>query len=673
MVTELASKFTVLLAQEKHRLDCALGKALREGRANLVLQGYSSTDNVFLHMQQYEADIGERLATLLTTLFRLLANASAREINDNKPELEQLAKTWLQVHIDDCQTRLNELAEKNGAISPDQLDLGRDRLLNALAAELTILSATTPPAESKANRMSIDLDSLRALDPDRFELLVAEMLELSGFHNVVPFGGTGDEGIDIRAEWLEQLPTGDVLSRIWAVQCKRYSSPIGPKHIERILNAALEPPQDLLPAPPDFFLLATSSGLTVNARRVVERANGNRHKYSCRFVVWDGEAILRRIEPHERLLSKFFSPAIATPQSPRPEQVSMLRLSILIDSVEDDFVISFLCESESSSPICQRAQTKILRADFDALVDKCKSLSARPLVDRTKEDLLKQVGGAIQCLIPSSIQVTLRDHGECYIRIASNMHVVPFELAWDSATDEFLGSAKRVGRIQVADAPIRPLRVPAPSVLLIGEAEHSRFPSLPGSVEELREISALFSSWGISVTQLTGSSVSLTKIRAAIDQQSFQVVHFSGHGVANAPGGAGLVFSEGIVSLADIGRSDFGGALVFLSACSSGSALDEAARSYFQAGAIGLIGFVGPVTDRGAALIAVNFYREIGFGATLGDAMRTAREIQRRDLPDDYSWASLVLFGDPSRRVRESAQARSVPNTRPQADGTAAA
>jgi CHAT domain-containing protein len=119
-----------------------------------------------------------------------------------------------------------------------------------------------------------------------------------------------------------------------------------------------------------------------------------------------------------------------------------------------------------------------------------------------------------------------------------------------------------------------------------------------------------------------GASASLAKIREALDQKSFQVLHFSGHGVANAPEGSGILLQEGFVSLTNISRSDLGGTLIFLSACSSGSALDEAARSYFQSGAIGLIGFVGPVTDRGAALIAVNFYREIGSGATLGDAIR---------------------------------------------------
>ena len=525
--------------------------------------------------------------------------------------------------------------------------------------------------------MKINLSSLKNLNPARFELLIAELLELNGFHNVVAFGGTGDEGVDIRAEWFETLPTGNVLSTLWAVQCKRYSKPISPKHIEGILSAAIEPPKDLLPSPPDYFLLATSSHLTVNARRVVERANGNRQKYSCRFVVWDGEAILKHIEPHERILGKFFAPAEEPLGPPDAEQISLVRLSILLDPEgDDDFLISFLCESESLAPICQRAQTKISQDKFEELVHQCRHLSSRPLVDSfddQSESLLKKLGVLIYALIPASIQVTLREHGDCYIRISSNMHVVPFEIAWDASVGEYLGSGKRIGRIQVADIPIRPPHIPEASILLIGTANHSMFPHLPEAAEELREVSRVLASCGISVEQLSGPSATLSKIREILSQQSFQVIHFAGHGVADTQEGAGLALSEGVASFADLTQSDFGGALIFLSACSSGSALDEASKKYFQSGAVGLVGFVGPVTDKAANLIAVRFYIEIGRGSTLGDALRIAREAQRRELPGDYSWASLVLFGDPSRRVRDVPMRGHAPSSRPEADGSTAA
>jgi hypothetical protein len=177
MATELASRFTALLAQEKYRLDSALYKAIREGRANLVSRGgYSSTANIFLHKQQYETDIEERRATLLTKISSLLASASAREIRENRPELEKLATTWLQGHIYDCQAQLNELAEKNGSIPPDQIDLGRDRLLNALAAEL---ARAALPSVLVSSEVFVDLGRIEELSSlPRSEFDVSRLVRL---------------------------------------------------------------------------------------------------------------------------------------------------------------------------------------------------------------------------------------------------------------------------------------------------------------------------------------------------------------------------------------------------------------------------------------------------------------------------------------------------------------
>lgn len=138
MVNDLPSKFAALLEKEKRRFDRTLGNDLRELRA--TYGGGSLT--VLLMQQRYETDIEERLSTLLTTLKRLLASSSEREVRDNKPDLERLAQAWLQSHIEDCQSHLNEHVAKIGPEGSDQYDLGRDRILNALAVELDLLSVT---------------------------------------------------------------------------------------------------------------------------------------------------------------------------------------------------------------------------------------------------------------------------------------------------------------------------------------------------------------------------------------------------------------------------------------------------------------------------------------------------------------------------------------------------
>jgi hypothetical protein len=55
--------------------------------------------------------------------------------------------------------------------------------------------------------INVTPEALKSLTPDAFEQLVASLLAATGFRNVVSLGGSGDEGIDLRAEWLEELPT----------------------------------------------------------------------------------------------------------------------------------------------------------------------------------------------------------------------------------------------------------------------------------------------------------------------------------------------------------------------------------------------------------------------------------------------------------------------------------
>jgi hypothetical protein len=168
MVTELPSKFSALLAQEKRRFDRSLGEDLREIRANYG----NGSHTVLLLQQRYETDIEKRLSTLLATLSRLLASAPAREIRDHKPELDRLAQIWFQSHIEDCQSRLNELAARIGSVSADQLDLGRDRFLNALAAELDLLSIPAPSmvAGREAFVDPARIEELASVQPAKFDV-----------------------------------------------------------------------------------------------------------------------------------------------------------------------------------------------------------------------------------------------------------------------------------------------------------------------------------------------------------------------------------------------------------------------------------------------------------------------------------------------------------------------
>jgi len=71
----------------------------------------------------------------------------------------------------------------------------------------------------------------------------------------------------------------------------------------------------------------------------------------------------------------------------------------------------------------------------------------------------------------------------------------------------------------------------------------------------------------------------------------------------------------------------------------------------FERAGSSLVGFVGMVSDEAASVLAIRFYEEVVAGATLGDAVRATRRHQREVSSDDYAWATLVLFGDPTIRL----------------------
>jgi CHAT domain-containing protein/restriction endonuclease len=497
--------------------------------------------------------------------------------------------------------------------------------------------------------MLVTRDDLQSLTPDAFERLIAQLLVASGFRNVVGLGGSGDEGIDLRGEWLEELPTGDTRLTVWAVQCKRYSSSLSQQQIRDVLNAALEPPLDLLPARPDFFLIATSSSLSPNSRRIVERANNDRAKYGCMFVVWDGDSIASRLSHHASITEQFFRPPAPPPSQPR--LYPLIRLSIVMDKVADRVFLTFLCDLEEGGPVSLMGRSELQDQDFAELLRRAKSLADQlvyPGFDKDKEDLLKATGRQIAALIPPPIRSALFNHDPAYVRLASNTQEIPFELAYDEDCDRFLGTDLRIGRIQISDTARPATRRPGPSVLLIGPGTSADHPPLPMAEKEIRELSAILSADGIPVTTLSGDQATRHNLAKLLQNKDYGIIHFSGHGIAESGGLNGLLLADGVISFDEILSRPVNGSLVFLSACGSGTQLHDTSQHLFQRGVSSVLGFVGPVTDEAANCIAVKFYDELRCGASLGDALHAARQYQRAQMREDFSWVSSVLFGDPT-------------------------
>ncbi len=173
MAENLTEIFVALLAQEKYRADRELNHTLDELWGGLMGRGvYHSSDNVFKTKQCFESDLENRRETALTSATRVLSGASRRQASDLKPAITQLAIDWLGANIDKCQSRLTQHAVKLNLNSPELVDLGRDRLVATLSAELALISESSamPLSLAEAFVDAERLDGLAALAPSQLDV-----------------------------------------------------------------------------------------------------------------------------------------------------------------------------------------------------------------------------------------------------------------------------------------------------------------------------------------------------------------------------------------------------------------------------------------------------------------------------------------------------------------------
>ncbi|MEA2692707.1 MAG: hypothetical protein QOJ16_2094 [Acidobacteriota bacterium] len=173
MTENLTEIFVALLAQEKYRADRELNHTLDELWGGLMGRGvYHSSDNVFQTKQCFESDLENRRETALTSATRVLSGASRRQASDLKPAITQLAIDWLGANIDECQSRLTQHAVKLNLNSPELVDLGRDRLVATLSAELALISepSAMPLSLAEAFVDAERLDGLAALAPSQLDV-----------------------------------------------------------------------------------------------------------------------------------------------------------------------------------------------------------------------------------------------------------------------------------------------------------------------------------------------------------------------------------------------------------------------------------------------------------------------------------------------------------------------
>lgn len=281
-------------------------------------------------------------------------------------------------------------------------------------------------------------------------------------------------------------------------------------------------------------------------------------------------------------------------------------------------------------------------------------------------DSLSELGDLMYRLfLPTAIQRHL-SHTESPILLASNDLELPWELMY--AENEFLCLRVPVGRMpMMRDFPRRNdyTREDKPRFLLIGNPTGD----LPATEEEVNRIARRLSKERAEVEVWLRDEVTGLKLHRALASGRYDVVHYSGHAYFNLqnPDESGLLLAGQNVFIAQtIQRTLRGRPLILLNACESGremmqdgevsytaSETEGLASSFIRGGALAILGSFWPIFDEGAAEFASAFYDGLLSGKNLGEAARLARLQLRESRPHDVTWASFVLYGDPTLTLLE--------------------
>lgn len=149
------------------------------------------------------------------------------------------------------------------------------------------------------------------------------------------------------------------------------------------------------------------------------------------------------------------------------------------------------------------------------------------------------------------------------------------------------------------------------------------------------------------------------------DLGGYRILHFATHAVVDeqavnrtalalAPGGG----EDGLVRPSDLAALELDADLVVLSACRTagglvvrGEGVQGMAAPLLEAGARSVVATGWRVGDRGARRLMEDFYRALGSGAAVGEALRSAKRAARDRGAPTRDWAAFTVIGDPTVRL----------------------
>lgn len=232
---------------------------------------------------------------------------------------------------------------------------------------------------------------------------------------------------------------------------------------------------------------------------------------------------------------------------------------------------------------------------------------------------------------------------------------VPWELMKEECGDEYIGLKFDIGRRLVSAARFsggRGKTTSRPTALIVSNPTGD----LPGAEVEMRSVQRFLERRGVQCSLLAGAEATFSALLEHI-RQGYKLIHFAGHiRYDDATREYALVLRDGKVFTASAVRSHLRSRpVVFLNGCESGLVVKGLTEAFLAGGARAVVGALCRIPDGGAQTFAEAFYDAVlGGRLGIGGAVRHARLAVKGKAGLGATWASFVLYGDPTLDVRFS-------------------
>jgi len=179
--------------------------------------------------------------------------------------------------------------------------------------------------------------------------------------------------------------------------------------------------------------------------------------------------------------------------------------------------------------------------------------------------------------------------------------------------------------------------------------------------ESRNEVESIATDFPPPKTILLGAQATETDFKR-LPLGQYEVIHLALHGYADPefPDRSALVFApetppvdDGLLQVREIRQLHLNADLVTLSACDTGvgpvgeEGVADIENAFIEAGAQSVVSALWEVNDQATAGLMIDFYRQLGRGATRAEALRQAQLDMLKSGQPPSSWAGFELDGEP--------------------------